>query len=916
MSNTMLPKNIAAKWMWKKSLLGKEDSFVFARKTFTLSQSGMVADFWISANHSYQLFVNGRFIGHGPSPAPSGISYADYYDLSYYLVTGINVIAVLAHHSNYETYANSVKAAGLWCQLDIDGSPVVSSGTDWKMFGDSCYQLSRPRRGKHLEFVEICDLQQYPRGWRAENYYDLGWEYCDYTVKAEEFDSRLEVTPLESPEFEELNDGWNIVVQGTHNPAAMLTQVHFSEVASRSGVYAAVSNFLSDEERDQTVWVFCDEPCRIFVNGVLACIHDTSSDLGYSDFSVRLKDGWNEIMVIQQVTPSGMGALFAFAGMNKGSLKFLVDEDIAADDGWKIYGPLRKPFQEITSSLDRSAPCLGQSRSEKALINDGHAYLESSEVKPFKTDFGDQREVELQRYEYVVFDLGLLQYGFPGLYLDGKAGDVVDITFGETLSEFDIPRNNDSTRATDTLILRPGENSWMKFDPTCCRYLMVSTRRCNDSVNIKGLWIAHYARNFRKRSYFKCGDDEIIRIWEISRYLSLLSSKNCFIGSPFHRRTQYLSDACILSRNAYYLSSDYSLTRKAITEYAAAQYEDGSIPRSVSGLPEANHIDQMMLFPLWVQEYFKYSGDRAFMERMLPHIDRLEDFLTGVADPATGLLDEFLPWQNIRFLEEEKGIDKQGMVTALNALYCRALFSAAELYQHAENLPKAEKLRMKAAKIAGRVRKLTYDPEQHCFADCYHNGAKSSNHSIYTNIMALYSGIAQPEDADAIFFRFFDRPNWTAELSLDKISILFRFWLLDTLFAYGQSGLALEYMRFCNRELSSDKALTPGLALDRTLPTNSYLIQEIVGIRMATPGFSTVYFNPAVDLVKSVRMALPTAHGRIKVDWKIDDHGNLEAKIDANYPLQVVPQLPNELEGKTTLMLGKQVVVLDPDSNH
>jgi len=913
MSNTTLPEVVAAKWIWKKSLLGREDSFLFARQSFSLAQSGVPADFWISANHGYQLLINGRFVGRGPSSAPDGCSYADYYDLSYYLDTGVNVIAILAHHTAGETYAHSAKVPGLWCQLNINGVPTVCSGSDWKVLSGDCYHYARPRRGKNLELVEVCNLQQYPWGWSLGNYFDLGWTFCDYTVKAEEFPSRLIPNPLEAPEFEELNDNWSFVAQGTHDPTAMLTQIHFEQFATKPGVYGARTYLFADPAGQESVKLYCDKPCRLLVNGTQIILHEPAAECNYSSWTLDLQQGWNELLLFQQTDTASMGAMLAFTQRLKGGLDLYSAPDERAEKGWRIFGPFRKPFSELTASLDPALAPLGCSLAAKNIITDAQAYLDSSEMTVEKTDFGEARQVSLQRYEFVVFDLGLLQYGFPGLSLEGKAGDIVDITYGETLNDLKIPRNHDHTRSVDTLILRAGSNRWLKFSAACCRYVMVSTRRCTDTVTVNGLWIVHYARNFRKNTLFRCADEEINQIWEISRYLSLLSAKSTFIGIPFYRRTQYLSDACIQARNSYYISNDYSLSRKALLEYARAQFEDGSIPRSISGIPEANHIDQMMMYPLWVQDYFRYSGNDQFLTEILPHIDRLIRYLDGLTDRRSGLLEEFPEWNNIQFFRKEE-IDKHGMVTALNALYCRALFAAADLHLNHGDKDRAEALQQQASRIAARVRKLTYDEDLQCFADSFHDGKRSTGYSIYTNVLALYSGIALPEDAEAIFVRFFSNSDWAETLTLGKIGILFRLFLLDTLYAYGQSRLALEYLRFCHREFAKDKTMTPGLAIDRTLPTTAFLIQEVAGIRLATPGFSTVYFCPAADLVKGVKMALPTAHGRIKVDWKVDDKGNLEAKIDANYPLNVVPQLPPELMEKTTLLLGKQVIVLDPDS--
>ncbi|MDD3117882.1 MAG: alpha-L-rhamnosidase C-terminal domain-containing protein [Victivallales bacterium] len=911
MGNTALPENITAKWIWDSSLLDLEDSYLFARKCFTLNQSSVDADFWISANHSYQLFVNGRFVGSGPSPAPQGIAYADYYNLSFYMVTGVNVIAIVAHHTNFDTYCDHRKAPGLWCQLNINGEPAAASGADWKIFPGQCYQQARPRRGKFLEFVEICDLNHYPRGWRADNYFDHGWSFCEHSVPVDEFPCRLEALPFDAPEFEELTQPWNMRSRGAINPMAMLVQVHFEDVIAGGGTYAARAHLHTEAECRLEAKLYSDDPSRVLVNGRQLCRFEATREANAAVFTIDFQAGWNEIIVVQEVRPAGMGALLSFTGVRKGAMHFHETADIAAADGWRVYGPLRKPFAEITAALNEDRAFCGVCRNDSAMISDAQAYLDSCTILPQPTVQQIGGETALGYCEYAVFDMGHLRYGFPGISFRAQMGDVVDICYGETLNNLKLPVNNHQARSVDTLYLRGGDVNWMKYEPCCFRYIMIATRRCVDKVTVKGLFVVDYSKNYRKDSFFNCSDEELNNIWDISRYLSLLAAKSYFIGTPFHRKAQYLGDTCIMSRNSYYLFSDYNLARKALREYALSQYEDGSLPTSPFGVVTQNDIDQMLMFPLWIQEYFKFSGDRKFIEKIMPYIERLNRFIEKNAAPDSSLLEEFEPWKNISFFRKEQ-IDKRGMVTALNALYCRALFSTAELYHHLGDQPKAEDTRYQAARIAAKVRKLTYNQETGLYADCYADGKPSDRCSLFSNIAALYSGIALPEQADTILEHFFGHEEPFAELAPDRVGIICQMFVLDTLYAYGRSQLALDYLRFCHRSIAGDKPITPGAALDRTVPCSSYLIQELAGIRLAKPGFSTIYFHPAVSAVKAAKVALPTAYGRIKLDWRIDDAGNLRAKIDANYPLEVVPEIPEEIQ--STLMLGKSVVVLDPNS--
>src|SRR3989339_845621 len=90
-----LPEELKGEWIWKSS--DSEDSHVFFRKEIALESIGAEAELWISAHGAYHIFVNGRHIGFGPPPSSREKTYADLYNLTFYLQTGLNVIGILSY---------------------------------------------------------------------------------------------------------------------------------------------------------------------------------------------------------------------------------------------------------------------------------------------------------------------------------------------------------------------------------------------------------------------------------------------------------------------------------------------------------------------------------------------------------------------------------------------------------------------------------------------------------------------------------------------------------------------------------------------------------------------------------------------------------------------------------------------------
>jgi hypothetical protein len=95
---------------------------------------------------------------------------------------------------------------------------------------------------------------------------------------------------------------------------------------------------------------------------------------------------------------------------------------------------------------------------------------------------------------------------------------------------------------------------------------------------------------------------------------------------------------------------------------------------------------------------------------------------------------------------------------------------------------------------------------------------------------------------------------------------------------------------------------------------NVFLIREIVGVRIAEPGHSVIYFNPAYTLVDRAEAAIPTAQGRIHISWERQKGGELEVNIYSSHPLKVLPEIPAELLKRSMFRLSENVLLVKAGS--
>lgn len=137
-----------AQWIWypEDDLTNIPAASRYFRKTFELQnpESGQIE---ITCDNSYELYVNGRKVGVG-----NNWQELDYYDVSSYLLSGRNVIAI----RGYNDSAGS--SAGLMARVTVKrrGNTAVSRSTDggWRT------------------------TAQAEPGWNTRNFRDSGWKYA------------------------------------------------------------------------------------------------------------------------------------------------------------------------------------------------------------------------------------------------------------------------------------------------------------------------------------------------------------------------------------------------------------------------------------------------------------------------------------------------------------------------------------------------------------------------------------------------------------------------------------------------------------------------------------------------------------------------------------------------------------------
>ena len=181
----------------KKSLTKVDEKYknrhILFRKKFALD-SFKTAVINITADDYFNLYINGKFVMQGPPPSyPNAYLYMQK-DVSEYLRSGENVIAV---HTYYQGLINRVWVSGdlresFWCELLVDGKIQVSSDESWKCSDHTAYSACGVF-GYDTGFAERYDGRAKEVGFEKIDYNDEAWQNASVYENA---DYKLEKSPI------------------------------------------------------------------------------------------------------------------------------------------------------------------------------------------------------------------------------------------------------------------------------------------------------------------------------------------------------------------------------------------------------------------------------------------------------------------------------------------------------------------------------------------------------------------------------------------------------------------------------------------------------------------------------------------------------------------------------------------------
>ncbi len=935
MNGNKMPSQIQGEWIWKNSLSKHPEAFLLMRKEFVCTSIDLETTLWISASSCYQLFINGRFVGFGPRAHQNcGSNYADLHEVTYYLESGINVIAVLVWR-NFDPDGCNRHVAGLWCQMEASGKIILSSDRSWMIRDGGCFSAPRPRISPFQGKCQFFDAANCPLNWTTPVFLpDSDWGRPDLTTETGDFGSRVELHPLSPPGIEPEIRHPLPFQRGTLHDEPAWTQVVF-ENAEGGGMatYAAHSFLYQEEEAVLHVCVYSDDPLKFFCNNRLLLAADNAMGTA---LAIPLRPGWNRLLLVQNPERNSMGFVMLICPDDEedGGREywFSREPDKDASEGWRTAGPLKLSLEEATPSLKFERLVTEPYSPALSRLTDPFAYLSAC---AFEADLIPEEDEEaalawcrpLRTGEFATYRLDMLRYGFVRVTLEATLGDIVDISIGSRMTENGFVSAGEGVRGTGTLRCRNAKNVYLTLVPSDCFYIMISVRSASAGVRILSMNFEELVRPERKETLFRCSDELLNNFWEIGRQTLRRSAAFIPLSESRSDNDCFLLDAYIdvVNMAAVFCDQDYASSR--LQQFVDAQLENGDIPALAYGRRHVTQFHQLFFLPVWINYNYRFTGSAGELKKVIPNLDLAGEFFEAMIDEDTGVLADAIS----RFAFSSRisqGEFKEGETpTYINALYCRFLLSSAEIYRLVEEDAKAEHCMALAAQVADALQERNYDPVCSLFCRWSRESERVPDHNLFANFCAMYGGVLPLSTFEYFFNSFFScEPPY--DRSDESRHPYFHFLFMEMMFALRQKEWAFQYFRdyWSRRMCPETMAWRVDLEHDDPAPTkfsegscvspNLFLLREVLGIRIAEPAHSVIYFDPAFKLVDWAEGVVAMTRGRLKVKWFVMEDGVLDVTLDSSVPVKVLPEMSSKQLANTVFRLGERVTLLSPSHSY
>ena len=296
--------------------------------------------------------------------------------------------------------------------------------------------------------------------------------------------------------------------------------------------------------------------------------------------------------------------------------------------------------------------------------------------------------------------------------------------------------------------------------------------------------------------------------------------------------------------------------------------------------------DYSALIPLFIEKYYDYTGDGAFVRKMLPVAEGIWEYYSQFLN-SDGLLEKIghmkkvpsdmkailVDWpQNLRDgYDMEKA--ENGISTNSNLFFYGFLKTTANLYGVIGDEARASELRALYERMERGIIAKLYDTEKGLFRDA----ADSEHISLHANALQLFFGLKPPRGYAPIRDLIMERRL--------NCGVYFAYFVIEGLFRAGFAEEAIDLLRgsdehswvnmlragatTCMEAWGPDQKWNTSWCHPWSSSPIYFYVERLMGIRSKEPGMTKFVISPRVsDDIDFIELSFPTPSGFIELKYE------------------------------------------------
>ena len=366
-----------------------------------------------------------------------------------------------------------------------------------------------------------------------------------------------------------------------------------------------------------------------------------------------------------------------------------------------------------------------------------------------------------------------------------------------------------------------------------------------------------------------------------------------YMDCPYYEQMQYLQDTMQQLTYTYQVSGDDRLARKAMRDFASAQFPSGLLPCQAPArirqiIPGFNAYFFLMLY-----DHYAYHRDAAFIRELLPTAKRVFYHFKRFIN-EDGLIADTGYWQCVDWVKEwYRGCpDVNGQNYLYSMMFAYAYFRMAELLRALSLHGEAEEYEQAAMSLRDAVNRIAYDET----AGLYKDGPDPACFSQHGQLWAVLCGAAEGERAERIMTRAVTEPDFA------EASFCMKFFLFRALEKSGCYALTAPLWADWTSQLDAGATTWAEDNLEMRSKCHAWsctLAYELVACALGVTPHSLdsddIRISPKATWLGDFSGSVMTRLGQVSVEWSHDGDGlRLSVKAPKNVKVRIV--LPNGQE--------------------